>query len=72
MAYLVPRRQQATRRAGRRPCSQLISALCIRHRAECHPADAGMQISDLVASVGNSNPCSLYFLNVLIDTTIGK
>ncbi|OXC71063.1 hypothetical protein AYX13_00481 [Cryptococcus neoformans] len=28
-------------------------------------------ISDLVASVGNSNPCSLYFLNVLIDTTIG-
>ncbi|EAL22144.1 hypothetical protein CNBC2820 [Cryptococcus deneoformans B-3501A] len=28
-------------------------------------------ISDLVASVGNSNPCSLYFLNILIDTTIG-
>lgn len=39
---------------------------------ECHPADAGIQISDLVASVGNSNPCSLYFLNILIDTTIGK
>ncbi|WVQ85312.1 hypothetical protein IAT38_007477 [Cryptococcus sp. DSM 104549] len=28
-------------------------------------------ISDLVASVANNNPCSLYFLNVLIDTTIG-
>ncbi|WVO17801.1 hypothetical protein L204_105499 [Cryptococcus depauperatus] len=28
-------------------------------------------ISDLVASAANNNPCSLYFLNVLIDTTIG-
>ncbi|WWD09224.1 hypothetical protein V865_007346 [Kwoniella europaea PYCC6329] len=28
-------------------------------------------ISDVVASVAHNNPCSLYFLNVLIDTTIG-
>ncbi|WVR05760.1 hypothetical protein IAU60_002785 [Kwoniella sp. DSM 27419] len=28
-------------------------------------------ISDLVASAAHNNPCSLYFLNVLIDTTIG-
>lgn len=29
------------------------------------------QISDQVAYHGNENACSLYFLNVLIDTTIG-
>lgn len=29
------------------------------------------QISDQVADKGGSNPCSLYFLNVLVDTTIG-
>lgn len=29
------------------------------------------QISSLVAQAANNNPCSLYFLNVLIDTTIG-
>ncbi|KAK8865810.1 hypothetical protein IAR55_000957 [Kwoniella newhampshirensis] len=28
-------------------------------------------ISDVVARVVHSNPCSLYFLNVLIDTTLG-
>ncbi|GFZ44722.1 hypothetical protein JCM24511_02447 [Saitozyma sp. JCM 24511] len=28
-------------------------------------------ISDLVAHAADNNPCSLYFLNVLIDTTIG-
>jgi hypothetical protein len=30
-----------------------------------------LQISDLVAHAADNNPCSLYFLNVLIDTTIG-
>lgn len=29
------------------------------------------QISDQVADKGGNNPCSLYFLNVLVDTTIG-
>ncbi|ODO11820.1 hypothetical protein I350_00604 [Cryptococcus amylolentus CBS 6273] len=29
-------------------------------------------ISWLVASVAHNNPCSLYFLNVLIDTTVGN
>ena len=33
---------------------------------------ANDQISSLVAEAANNNPCSLYFLNVLIDTTIGK
>lgn len=28
-------------------------------------------LSDFVASGGGENPCSLYFLNVLVDTTIG-
>ncbi|WWC66574.1 uncharacterized protein I206_100477 [Kwoniella pini CBS 10737] len=28
-------------------------------------------ISDVVAKVAHNNPCSLYFLNVLIDTTLG-
>jgi hypothetical protein len=29
------------------------------------------QISNVVAGAAESNPCSLYFLNVLLDTTIG-
>lgn len=32
----------------------------------------GAQISDQVAHEGGNNPCSLYFLNILVDTTIGK
>jgi hypothetical protein len=30
-----------------------------------------MQISNVVADAAESNPCSLYFLNVLLDTTVG-
>ena len=29
------------------------------------------QISNVVADAANNNPCSLYFLNILIDTTVG-
>ncbi|GHJ88606.1 hypothetical protein NliqN6_5008 [Naganishia liquefaciens] len=32
---------------------------------------SNLLISDQVADKGGSNPCSLYFLNVLVDTTIG-
>ncbi|PWN53058.1 hypothetical protein IE53DRAFT_310980 [Violaceomyces palustris] len=28
-------------------------------------------LSDLVAKEGGNNPCSLYFLNILVDTTLG-
>lgn len=28
-------------------------------------------LSDFVANIGDENPCSLYFLNILVDTTIG-
>lgn len=28
-------------------------------------------LSNFVANVGEQNPCSLYFLNILIDTTLG-
>lgn len=30
-----------------------------------------VQISSVVADAGDKNPCSLYFLNILIDTTVG-
>lgn len=30
-----------------------------------------LQISSVVADAGDKNPCSLYFLNILIDTTVG-
>lgn len=30
-----------------------------------------VQISSVVADASETNPCSLYFLNILIDTTIG-
>ncbi|KAJ9123903.1 hypothetical protein QFC22_000693 [Naganishia vaughanmartiniae] len=33
---------------------------------------SNLLISDQVAHGGGNNPCSLYFLNVLVDTTIGK
>lgn len=29
------------------------------------------QISNVVAEAADNNPCSLYFLNILIDTTVG-
>jgi hypothetical protein len=32
---------------------------------------ADAEISSVVAGAAESNPCSLYFLNVLLDTTIG-
>ena len=34
--------------------------------------EAHGEISDLVAHAVDNNPCSLYFLNILIDTTFGE
>lgn len=28
-------------------------------------------LSNMVANIGEENPCSLYFLNILVDTTLG-
>jgi hypothetical protein len=35
-------------------------------------AIADSQVSTLVASDNNNNPCSLYFLNILLDCTFGE
>lgn len=44
-----------------------------RDGGNLHPSAYSNQISAGIAShEGDINPCSLYFLNVLVDTTIGE
>jgi hypothetical protein len=62
MANMDMGRGQATGRTSRHPRMQSLG--------ECMH-DTLRQISDQIALAANRNPCSLYFLNVLMDTTLG-
>lgn len=49
----------------------LVSRTSIRAPSYSVGVD-GRQVSMLVASADNNNPCSLYFLNILLDCTFGE
>ena len=64
MANLDMGRWQATGRTSRYSRTKSLGE-CI------HGPESLRQISDQIALAANRNPCSLYFLNVLMDTTLG-
>ncbi|PWN18402.1 hypothetical protein BCV69DRAFT_71933 [Microstroma glucosiphilum] len=68
MGTLVWKRQ---REKPRRPWKIWILDITKQMLGQLFVHILNVALSTLVAHVGEENPCSLYFLNILIDTTLG-
>lgn len=71
MAYMAMGREQATSRPGCRARPQPLGQSIASPPTQKSGRRLTWQISNVVADAADNNPCSLYFLNILIDTTVG-